>query len=137
MPCAASPPSAFCQENVTTSSLPQSSGCAKAAEVASQIVSPVRSAAIQSALGTRTPEVVPFQVNTMSLAGSALARSGNSPYGARSTVTSLSLSSLATSLTQPSPKDSQASIVTGRGPSSDHNAISTAPVSDAGTMPMR
>ena len=34
---------------------------------------------IQSALGTRTPEVVPFQVKTMSDAGSALARSGMSP----------------------------------------------------------
>src|ERR1700676_51722 len=134
MPWAASPPSAFCQENVTTWSLTQSSGWANAAEVASQMVSPVRSAAIQSASATRTPEVVPFQVNTMSLAGSALARSGSSPYGARSTVTSLSLSSLATSLTQPSPKDSQVSIVTGRGPSSVHSAISTAPVSDAGTM---
>ena len=79
MPCAASPPSAFCQEKVTTSSLAQSSGCAKAAEVASQMVRPARSAAIQSAFGTRTPEVVPFQVKTTSLAGSTLARSGNSP----------------------------------------------------------
>jgi hypothetical protein len=41
------------------------------------------------------------------------------------------------SVTQPSPNDSQASTVTGRGPSRDHSAISTAPVSDAGTMPMR
>jgi hypothetical protein len=49
----------------------------------------------------------------------------------------LSFSSFWTSLTQPSPNDSQASIVTGRAPSSDHIAISTAPVSDAGTMPMR
>ena len=137
MPWAASPPSAFCQENVTTSSFCQSSSCAKAAEVASQMASPVRSAAIQSALGTRTPEVVPFQVNTMSCAGSMAERSGNSPYGARRTVASLSLSSLTTSLTQPSPKDSQASMVTGRGPSSDQSAISTAPVSEAGTIPMR
>ena len=66
MPCAASPPSTFCQEKVTTSSLEKSSSCAKAAEVASQIVSPSRSAAIQSASGTRTPEVVPFQVKTTS-----------------------------------------------------------------------
>ena len=35
------------------------------------MVRPVRWAAIQSASGTRTPEVVPFQVKTMSLAGSA------------------------------------------------------------------
>jgi hypothetical protein len=40
------------------------------------------------------------------------------------------------SLTQPSPKDSQAIVVTGRAPSNDHSAISTAPVSEAGTMPI-
>ena len=79
MPCAPSPPSAFCQEKVTTSSLGQSSRCAKAAEVASQIVRPSRSAAIQSPFGTRTPEVVPFQVNTTSVAKSILPRSGKSP----------------------------------------------------------
>ena len=79
MPCAASPPSAFCQENVTTSSFAKSSFCANAAEVASQIVSPSRSALIQSAFGTRTPDVVPFQVNTTSDAGSTLERSGSSP----------------------------------------------------------
>jgi hypothetical protein len=79
MPCAASPPSAFCQEKVTTSSFGQSSSCAKHAEVASQMVRPARSSAIQSAFGTRTPEVVPFQVNTTSDAGSTLARSGSSP----------------------------------------------------------
>ena len=62
----ASPPSTFCQEKVTTSSLAKSSRCAKAAEVASQIVRPSRSAAIQSPFGTRTPEVVPFQVKTTS-----------------------------------------------------------------------
>ena len=79
MPCAASPPSAFCQEKVTTSSLAQSSGCAKAAEVASQMVRPSRSALIQSAFGTRTPEVVPFQVKTTSVLQSTLVRSGISP----------------------------------------------------------
>src|SRR5688500_6551711 len=41
------------------------------------------------------------------------------------------------SVTQPAPELSQASTVTGRAPSIDHSAISTAPVSDAGTMPMR
>src|SRR6516165_8804357 len=137
IPWAASPPSAFCQEKVTTSSLGQSSGCAKQAEVASQIVRPLRLAAIQSALGTRTPDVVPFHVNTTSLAGSTLMRSGISPYGALSTVTSLGLSSLTTSVSQPSPKDSQASTVTSRAPRSDQSAISKAPVSDAGTIPMR
>ena len=40
MPCAPSPPSAFCQEKVTTSSFGQSSACAKQAEVASQMVRP-------------------------------------------------------------------------------------------------
>src|SRR6516225_3971630 len=79
MPCAASPPSTFCHENVVASSFGQSSACAKAAEVASQIVSLVRSAAIQSPSGTRAPEVVPFQVKTISLAGSIAAKSGNSP----------------------------------------------------------
>ncbi len=79
MPCAASPPSAFCQENVTTSSFAKSSGCANAADVASQMVRPSRVALIQSAFGTRTPEVVPFQVKTMSDAGSTLERSGISP----------------------------------------------------------
>src|SRR5947209_3063759 len=93
IPCAASPPSAFCQEKVTTSSFGQSSACANAADVASQIVRPSRLAEIQSAFGTRTPDVVPFQVKTTSVAGSTLERSGNSPYGALRTVTSLSLSS--------------------------------------------
>ena len=80
MPCAASPPKTFCQEKVTTSSFGKSSGCAKAAEVASQMVSPSRSAAIQSASGTRTPEVVPFQANTTSrVFASTCERSGNSP----------------------------------------------------------
>src|SRR5260370_18399308 len=99
MPCAASPPSAFCQENVTTSSLAQSSSCANAAEVASQMVSPSRLALIQSALGTRTPEVLPFHVNTVSDAGSALLRPGVSPYPACSLVTSLTSHSLPPSLT--------------------------------------
>ena len=52
-------------------------------------------------------------------------------------VTSFSLSCLATSVTQPSPNDSHESMVTGRAPSIDHIAISTAPVSEAGTMPIR
>ena len=55
---------------------------------------------------------------------------------ARTTFAS-SFSCLTTSVTQPSPKLSQASRVTGRAPSRVHSAISTAPVSEAGTMPMR
>ena len=137
MPCAASPPSAFCQEKVTTSSLGKSSGCANAAEVASQMVRPLRSAAIQSAFGTRTPEVVPFQVNTTSLAGSTLDEIGQFAVRRLEHRDVLELELLLTSLTQPSPNDSQASMVTGRAPSIDHSAISTAPVSEAGTMPMR
>ena len=66
MPCAPSPPSTFCQEKVTTSSFWKSSFWAKAAEVASQIVRPCRSAGMKPASGTRTPEVVPFQVKTTS-----------------------------------------------------------------------
>src|ERR1043166_1329547 len=93
MPCAASPPSAFCHEKVATSSFAQSNRCANAAEVASQIARPSRSAAIQSPFGTRTPEVVPFQVNTTSVDQSTLERSGSFPYGALRTVTSLSLRS--------------------------------------------
>src|SRR5690606_28333064 len=46
-------------------------------------------------------------------------------------------SCLTTSVTQPEPNDSHATTSTLRWPSSDHSAISTAPVSDAGTMPMR
>jgi hypothetical protein len=79
MPCAPSPPSTFCQEKVTTSSLSNGSGCANAADVASQMVRPARSVAIQSPSGTRTPDVVPFQVKTTSLAMSTAARSGSSP----------------------------------------------------------
>src|SRR5208282_1781455 len=137
MPCPASPPSTFCQEKVTTSSFGQSSLWAKAADVASQIVKPLRSAAIQSALGTRTPEVVPFHVNTTSWSKLTCVRSGNSPYGAFSVRASLSLSSLTTSVTQPSPKLSQATTSTPRAPRRDHNAISTAPVSDPGVIPIR
>ncbi len=78
-PCAASPPSAFCHENVTTSSLSHGRSIAKAAEVASQIVSPVLSAAIQSPFGTQTPDVVPFHAKTTSRFLSARDKSGKSP----------------------------------------------------------
>ena len=43
MPCAASPPSTFCQDQVTTSSLLHGKSIANAADVASQITSPSRS----------------------------------------------------------------------------------------------
>ena len=51
-------------------------------------------------------------------------------------VTSLSLSCFVMSVCQSPPKLSKCTHVTGFGPSSDHIAISTAPVSEAGTMPM-
>merc|ERR1719378_1372698 len=82
MPWAPSEPRAFCQLQVTTSSLDHSTSIANTAEVASHRVRPSRSAGIQSALGTRTPEVVPFQVNTASDLPSYLVRSGSSPYPA-------------------------------------------------------
>ena len=75
MPCAPSPPSTFCQEKVTTSSLSHGRSIAKAAEVASQIVSPLRLAGIESPFGSRTPDVVPFQVNTTSASKSTVAKS--------------------------------------------------------------
>ena len=79
MPCAASPPSTFCHDHVTTSSFSNGSSIAKAADVASQIVSPSRESGIQAPSGTRTPDVVPFQVKTTSRAKSTLERSGSSP----------------------------------------------------------
>ena len=80
---------------------------------------------------------MPFQTKTTSREKSAWLRSGSAPYGAFSTRTSSSFSCDFTSETQPSPKLSQVSMSTPRAPSSDHIAISTAPVSDAGVMPMR
>src|SRR6516164_2822504 len=136
MPWAASPLNDFCHDQVATSSLSQGSRIANTAEVASQIASPLRSSAIQSPLGTRTPDVVPFQGKTTSRAGSTFDRSGSRPYGAFNTRTSESFS-CSTSVTQPSPKFSHASISTPRAPNSDHIAISIAPVSEPATMPTR
>ena len=53
------------------------------------------------------------------------------------TRTSPSFNCLTTSTTQSLPKASQARTSTPRGPSSDHSAISTAPVSEPGTMATR
>jgi len=108
---------------------------AKTAEVASHMARPRRSSAIQRAFGTRTPEVVPFQVKTTSRSQSTWPRSGMRPYSAENTLTSGSFSCLVMSVTQPWPKLSQARASTPRGPSNDHMAISMAPVSEAGTMP--
>ena len=79
MPCAASPPSTFCQENVATSTFAQSIACAKTADVASANVSPRRSCGIQSPFGTRTPDAVPFQVKTTSRSKSTAPKSGSRP----------------------------------------------------------
>ena len=113
MPCAASPPSTFCQEKVTTSSLAQSRAWAKQALVASQMASPARSAAMKSAFGTRTPEVVPFQVNTRSASGRTLVEVRQRAVGRVSTSAS-SFSCLTTSVTQSLPKLSKASTCTGQ-----------------------
>jgi hypothetical protein len=59
--------------------LAKSSLWAKAALVASQMVRPLRSAGMKSAFGTRTPEVVPFQVKTTSRSKSIAERSGSAP----------------------------------------------------------
>ena len=77
---------------------------ANAARLASQIVSPSRSAAIQSAFGTFTPDVVPFQVKTMS-ASARLGQVGQLAIArlVRRRV-DFQLDSLATSPTQSSPK---------------------------------
>src|SRR3954451_6411374 len=52
--CAPSAPRPFCHDNVTTSSLSQGRSMTKAAEVASQMINPLRSAEIHSPSGTRT-----------------------------------------------------------------------------------
>ena len=51
----------------------------KAAEVASQITTRSGFGLIQSALATRTPEVVPFQVKMMSASSRAFEKSGSAP----------------------------------------------------------
>ena len=120
---------------MATSTLVKSIGWANIADVASLKVSPPRLAGIQSPLGTRTPDVVPFQVKSTSRSKSTLPRSGSRPYSASITRRSWILSCLTASVTQPLPKLSQASASTPRAPSMVHMAISKAPVSEAGTIP--
>ena len=105
---------------------------AKAAEVASQMTIPSRSEAIQSAPGAFTPEVVPFHGKTKSFFGSTAETSGNCPHGADSTSGS-SFRWVFASVAQTLPKFSKARTCTGRSPSIDHMAASTAPVSEPGT----
>lgn len=79
IPCPPSPPSTFCQEKVVTSSFGQGKSMANAAEVASQIVRPVRSSAIQSAFGTDPGgRAVPGEDDIMVLIRLEL-RSGSAP----------------------------------------------------------
>src|SRR5579859_4512620 len=99
------------------------------------MASPARSAGIQSKLGILAPEVVPFWVKTISASLRARDRSGNVPYGRPTWIRqSASFNCSAASVTHSSPKLSQAKTSTGRAPSIDHSTISTAPVSEAGTM---
>ena len=79
MPCPASPPSTFCQDQVTTSSLSKGKRMAKTADVAAQMVRPLRVSGIQSPSGTRTPEVVPFHGKTTSRPKSTSLSVGSSP----------------------------------------------------------
>ena len=90
MPCAASPPNAFCQEKVTTSTFVQVDRLGKDRRGGIGEGQPAtRLAGIQSPFGTRTPDVVPFQVNSTSRSKSTLPRSGSRPYSASITRRSL------------------------------------------------
>jgi hypothetical protein len=114
---------------------PRAGPCAKAAEVASQIVRPARSAGIASPFGTRTPEVVPFQVKTTSRSKSS-APDRRSRH--RAVVTVGVELQLLDHVGDPAGAEAfPGDHLAGRAPSIDHIAISTAPVSEAGTMPMR
>ena len=137
IPCAASPPMTFCQEYVTTSSFSHGRSTAKTADVASQMVRPVRSAAIHSPSGTFTPEVVPFHAKTTSRSPLIEDKSGSSPKSASKTRTSSICKCWVIFVAHPRLKLSQDSTSTPRAPNSDHRHISTAPVSEPGTTPMR
>jgi hypothetical protein len=79
MPCAASPPSTFCQEKVVTSSLSKGQVLRKGRRGG---VADGQARAVgrdESPFGTRTPLVVPFQVKTTSRVEIDVARSGISP----------------------------------------------------------
>ena len=137
IPCPASPPSAFCQDQVTTSSRSQGSSIAKAAEVASQITSPSprrsHGPSVKPRAGGRA---VPGEHHDRASGSMAVqvrqaARIRRRGCGSRG--------SFRCSADVGGPLGGESSRTrrtsTGRGPSSDHSAISTAPVSEAGTMP--
>ena len=136
-PCAPSPPSDFCQLKVAISIFDQGIGIAKQAEVASAIVKPSLSSGIQLPSGTFTPEVVPFQVKRTSREKSTSSREGRCPQSASKTRQSSNCNCLVTSFTHVLPNDSHARISTPRCPKSDQITISTAPVSEPGTIPRR
>ena len=106
-------------------------------EVASQMVRPCRSAAIQSAFGTRTPDVVPFQVKTTSREKSTLAKIGQLTVSGLDDAHVAELQ-LLDDIDHPILAEGfpGQDVHTAR-PSSDHNAISTAPVSEPETMATR
>ncbi len=136
MPCAASPPSTFCQEKVTTSHLDHSIGCAKAPLVASLKVMPSRSAGIQSKFGILAPEVVPFCVKMMSAVVARQRQIRQHAVGTADVNAAIVRASAARPHRSPilrrsSPRRTRRPA---RAPSIDHIAISTAPVSDAGTI---
>ena len=116
MPCAASPPSTFCQEKVTTSSLAQSRSWAKQALVASQIVSALAVGGDEVAVrhaharGGAVPGEHQVGVAGAPWSGPAAGRR------ARRAPRPSSFSCLTTSVTQSLPKLSKASSCTGRGP---------------------
>ena len=90
----------------------------------------------KSAFGTRTPEVVPFQVKTTSRLKSIWKGRQLAVVGFE-LVDVLQLQLLDDVGDPAGAEGFQAIMSTPRWLSSDHSAISTAPVSDAGTMPMR
>ena len=138
MPCAASPPSAFCQEKVTTSSLAKSSVCAKAAEVASQIVRPSRSAC--DPVGVRHAHARGRAVPGEDDVGGRIDLGEIRAVRHRAPSIDghvLELELLGDVGDPAFAEGFPGQHGDGRAPSSDHSAISTAPVSEAGTMPMR
>ena len=93
---------------------------------------------MKSALGTRTPEVVPFQANTRVGVGAHLREVGQLAERRGQFLGSGQLRSIDDVDHPVLGKAFPGGDLHGQlGPSIDHMAISTAPVSDAGTMPIR
>ncbi len=116
MPCAASPPSTFCQDQVTTSSLSQAASMAKAARGGVGDHQPARGRRGSSRRRARARRRWCRSRRTPRRATkSTCARSGSWPYGASSTRASGSFSCLTTSVAQSSEKLSKASTSTGAG----------------------